>query len=55
MILENMSEEKHILKICENTAGIYGDLQGLIGNALPKVQYLELPEGDKGKRQNNKE
>ncbi len=26
------------------TAGIYGDLQGLLKNALPKVQYFELPE-----------
>lgn len=39
-------EEKSIMKILQNTAGIYGDLQGLIGNALPKVQYLELPEED---------
>ena len=37
------SEEKEVLKILQNTAGIYGDLQGLIGNALPKVGYLELP------------
>jgi len=37
-------EEKKILKVFENTAGIYGDLQGLIGNALPKVKYLELPD-----------
>lgn len=38
-------EEKNIIKIIENTAGIYGDLQGLIGNALPKVQSLELSDG----------
>jgi hypothetical protein len=37
-------EEKSIQKIITNTSGIYGDLQGLIGNALPKVSYLELPE-----------
>ncbi|NMB70380.1 DUF2130 domain-containing protein, partial [candidate division WWE3 bacterium] len=35
-------EDKSILQIFNNTAGIYGDLQGLIGNALPKVNYLEL-------------
>lgn len=35
-------EEKSIQKIMENTAGIYGDLQGLIGNALPQVKSLEL-------------
>lgn len=38
-------EEKSIHRVIENTAGIYGDLQGLIGNALPKINYLELPEG----------
>ncbi|MBU1110974.1 DUF2130 domain-containing protein [Patescibacteria group bacterium] len=37
-------EEKNIQKVIANTAGIYGDLQGLIGNALPKVSYLELPD-----------
>jgi len=37
-------EEKAIMRVVENTAGIYGDLQGLIGTALPKIQYLELPE-----------
>jgi len=37
-------EKKSIGKVFQNTAGIYGDLQGLIGNALPKVPYLELPE-----------
>ncbi|OGY17438.1 MAG: hypothetical protein A2785_01180 [Candidatus Chisholmbacteria bacterium RIFCSPHIGHO2_01_FULL_49_18] len=37
-------EEKEIALVLQNTAGIYGDLQGLIGNALPKVPYLELPE-----------
>ncbi len=37
-------EEKHILNVVENTAGIYGDLQGLIGAALPKIQYLELSD-----------
>jgi hypothetical protein len=33
-----------IHKVIANTSGIYGDLQGLIGNALPKVSYLELPD-----------
>ncbi len=37
-------EEKNIQKVMNNTAGIYGDLQGLMGNALPKVNYLELPD-----------
>lgn len=37
-------EEKEIQKISNTTSGIYGDIQGLIGNALPKVSYLELPD-----------
>ena len=37
-------EDKNIMKVLQNTAGMYGDLQGLIGTALPKVQYLELPD-----------
>ncbi len=37
-------DDKEMLKIMENTAGIYGDIQGVIGNALPRVEYLELPE-----------
>lgn len=39
-------EEKSIQKIYLNTSGIYGDLQGLIGTALPKIEMLELPEGE---------
>lgn len=37
-------EDKNIMRVLQNTAGMYGDLQGLIGTALPKVQYLELPD-----------
>lgn len=37
-------EEKSIHKVIVSTSGIYGDLQGLIGNALPKIGYLELPD-----------
>lgn len=39
-------EDKNLQKIFLNTAGIYGDLQGLIGSALPKIDILELPEGE---------
>lgn len=45
-------EEKSIQKIYMNTSGIYGDLQGLIGTALPKIEMLELPEGDETENQN---
>jgi len=36
---------KQIEIVVKNTAGMYGDLQGIIGNALPTVQALELPAG----------
>lgn len=39
-------EDKNLQKIFLNTAGIYGDLQGLIGSALPKIDLLELPDGE---------
>jgi hypothetical protein len=37
--------EKQIEIVVKNTAGMYGDLQGLIGAALPTVPTLELPAG----------
>lgn len=39
-------EDKSIMKVLQNTAGMYGDLQGMMGTALPKVQYLELEGPD---------
>ncbi len=35
--------EKQIERIISNTAGMYGDLEGLSGNALPQIKILELP------------
>ncbi|MBI4428205.1 MAG: DUF2130 domain-containing protein [Ignavibacteriales bacterium] len=35
--------EKEIGKVLENTAGLYGDLKGIIGRSLPEVKALELP------------
>lgn len=46
-------EEKNIGKLLQNTAGIYGDLQGLIGNALPKVGYLELADNSDNNSSSN--
>lgn len=37
--------EKQIEIVVKNTAGMYGDFQGMMGNALPVVQTLELPSG----------
>lgn len=37
--------QKQIEQVITNTAGMYGDLQGIIGNALPAVKTLELPDG----------
>jgi hypothetical protein len=35
--------EGQIERVINNTAGMYGDLQGIIGSALPEVKILELP------------
>lgn len=37
-------QEKHIRQVLDNTHGMYGDLQGIIGSALPPVSGLELEE-----------
>lgn len=39
-------EDQNIMKVLQSTAGMYGDLQSLIGAALPKVQYLELSNSE---------
>ena len=35
--------EKQIERIISNTAGMYGDLEGLAGASLPPIKILELP------------
>ena len=37
---------KEIDRVMNNTSGMYGDLQGIIGASLPTIQSLELPEGE---------
>ncbi len=44
--------EKQIQKVITNTAGMYGDLSGLV--TLPKIERLELPEGETDKKGKNK-
>ncbi len=43
------SREKQIERIISNTAGMYGDLEGLAGKTLPPVKILELPSSDNQK------
>lgn len=35
--------DKQIHKVIHNVSGMYGDMQGIIGASLPKIDYLELP------------
>jgi len=35
--------EKQLERAVMNTAGLYGDLQGIIGNAMPRITQLEEP------------
>ena len=44
-------EDQNIMKVLQSTAGMYGDLQSLIGTALPKVQYLELTDGEESEKE----
>src|SRR2546426_305215 len=38
--------EAQLDRVIKNTAGMYGDFQGIIGSALPDVKILELPSND---------
>lgn len=38
------TRDKQITRVVDNTAKMYGDLTGLMGKALPKIELLELPE-----------
>jgi hypothetical protein len=45
MVKHWATREKQLEIVLKNTAGMYGDFQGVMGNALPVVQTLELPSG----------
>lgn len=38
--------DKQIQRVVQNTAGMYGDIQGIIGSSLPQIKSLELDTGD---------
>ena len=38
--------ETQLMRVIKNTAGMYGDLEGIIGNTLPKIEALELESSD---------
>lgn len=38
--------EKQIARLAHGMAGMYGDLEGLVGAALPHIRQLELPGGE---------
>ena len=37
-------QEKQIRAVIDNTQGMYSDMQGYVGKALPTLSQLELPE-----------
>jgi hypothetical protein len=41
--------EKEIERVVKNTAGLYGDMQGIIGGQIPTIPALEL-DGDDTKQ-----
>lgn len=40
--------EKELERIINNTSMLYGDMQGIMGSNLSKIEYLELASGDSG-------
>jgi hypothetical protein len=39
--------EEHLKSVLDTSAGLYGDLQGIAGRALPEIERLRLlPTGD---------
>ena len=40
-------QEKELRKVLDHTHGMYGDLQGMVGKALPDMKSLELEDGQK--------
>jgi hypothetical protein len=38
------AREMQIGRVIKNTVGMYGDMQGIIGATLPKIDYLELED-----------
>jgi len=38
--------EKQLRRAVVNTAGMYGDLQGIVGASLPHIEQLRLPQSD---------
>ena len=38
-------QEKELRKVLDHTHGMYGDLQGMVGKALPDMKSLELKDG----------
>ncbi len=36
--------ERQIANVVQNVAGLYGDMQGIIGASLPDIEHLQLPE-----------
>ncbi len=41
------AREKQLSRVIDNTARLYGDMQGLIGSQLGTMEYLELEGGEK--------
>lgn len=40
-------DDKRIRQVIDNTLGMRGDLEGIMGNSLPEIKTLELPSSEK--------
>ena len=42
--------DKQIQRVTQNVAGMYGEMQGIIGKSLPEIESLQLPAPDPRRR-----
>lgn len=47
------AREKQLKRAVLNTAGLYGDLQGIVGATLPQIEKLQLPSSTDSNGQND--
>ena len=45
---KSQEHKKQIMKVFENTTGIYGFIKGKAGNAIGEISALELPYVEDG-------
>jgi hypothetical protein len=42
-VLGSVPRESQLISVVESTMGMYGDLQGIAGKAMPEIEALDAP------------